>query len=94
MNLDNDKKKNSSFQRQVIGVGIGGTMGMLGGMVGIGGGVIAIPMLTTFSKFTQHQATGTSLAAITSTGMLVRYTVFFYMSFIVFQVLWERQHII
>lgn len=48
--------------------GIGFTMGASGGMVGIGGGVIAVPLLTGVLKFTQHQAHGTSLAAVSSTG--------------------------
>lgn len=48
---------------------IGLTMGTFGGMVGLGGGVIAIPMLTSWTKLTQHEAHGTSLAAVTATGI-------------------------
>jgi uncharacterized protein len=44
----------------VIGVGIG----MLSGMLGIGGGVLVIPLLVFFYRFTQQQAVGTSLAML------------------------------
>ena len=47
---------------------IGGSMGVLGGMAGVGGGVLAIPMLTSWIGTTQHQAHGTSLAAVMATG--------------------------
>ena len=46
---------------------IGTIMGTFGGMVGLGGGAIAIPMLTGWCGLSQHQAIGTSLAAISST---------------------------
>lgn len=41
---------------------IGLVAGSFSGLVGIGGGIIIIPMLIYFLGFTQHQAQGTSLA--------------------------------
>lgn len=38
--------------------------GFLGGLLGVGGGVITIPLMTGISKLTQHQAHATSLVAI------------------------------
>eukprot|EP00755_Sulcionema_specki_P018886 Sspe_Gene.68020::Locus_40129_Transcript_1_1_Confidence_1.000_Length_1057::g.68020::m.68020/K07090/K07090; uncharacterized protein len=49
-------------------IGVGSTAGFLGSLVGLGGGFVAIPMLTGVCKLTQHQAHGTSLAAVTATG--------------------------
>lgn len=43
---------------------IGIVSGVLGGFLGIGGGVVIIPMLVYIFKMTQHQAQGTSLAAM------------------------------
>jgi hypothetical protein len=44
----------------VIGLGIG----MISGMVGIGGGVLVIPLLMFFFGFSQAKANGTSLAML------------------------------
>jgi len=38
--------------------------GIFGGMFGIGGGTILIPAMVYLFKFSQHQAQGTSLAAL------------------------------
>ena len=43
---------------------IGLAAGVLSGMFGIGGGIIIIPALTYFLDFSQHRATGTSLAIL------------------------------
>jgi uncharacterized membrane protein YfcA len=43
-----------------LGVGIG----VVSGMIGIGGGVLVIPMLVFFFGFSQERATGTSLAML------------------------------
>jgi uncharacterized protein len=40
---------------------VGLLAGMLSGMVGIGGGIIIVPALVYFFKFSQHQAQGTTL---------------------------------
>ncbi len=42
---------------------VGLLAGMLSGMIGVGGGIIIVPLLVLFG-FTQHQAQGTSLAAL------------------------------
>lgn len=40
---------------------VGIAAGFLSGMVGIGGGIIIVPVLVYFLGFTQHQAQGTTL---------------------------------
>jgi uncharacterized membrane protein YfcA len=48
---------------------IGLLAGFFGGLVGLGGGVIMIPLLVRLYKFGQHQAHGTSLMALVFTGL-------------------------
>ncbi|MER3480772.1 MAG: permease [Meiothermus sp.] len=48
---------------------IGLLSGIFGGLVGLGGGVIAVPLMVGFLKLSQHQATATSLVAIVFTGL-------------------------
>lgn len=48
----------------LIGLLIGATAGMLAGLFGIGGGIVIVPMLIFFLKFTPGKAIGTSLAAM------------------------------
>ncbi|MCL9769253.1 sulfite exporter TauE/SafE family protein [Flavobacterium sp. HXWNR69] len=43
---------------------IGILAGILSGLVGVGGGVVMVPMLVLLLGFTQHQAQGTSLAVL------------------------------
>jgi uncharacterized membrane protein YfcA len=50
------------WQQIVLVILIGLAAGTLGGMVGVGGGIIVVPALIFFLGFTQHQASGTSLA--------------------------------
>jgi uncharacterized protein len=45
-------------------VAIGLAAGLLSGVFGIGGGVIIVPALIYLAGFTQHGATGTSLAVL------------------------------
>jgi uncharacterized membrane protein YfcA len=45
-------------------IGIGLVAGVLSGVFGIGGGVIIVPALIYLAGFTQHLATGTSLAVL------------------------------
>lgn len=49
---------------------IGLSGGYLGGLVGVGGGIIMVPLMTWLVRFTQHQAHGTSLVAIVFTGLV------------------------
>lgn len=51
-----------NIQTVLILIVIGLMAGSFSGLVGIGGGVIIIPMLVYFLGFSQHQAQGTSLA--------------------------------
>jgi len=51
-----------SIEIVLILIIIGLVAGSFSGLVGIGGGIIIIPMLIYFLGFTQHQAQGTSLA--------------------------------
>ena len=43
---------------------IGTLGGLLAGLFGIGGGVVIVPALTYLAGFSQHRATGTSLAVL------------------------------
>ncbi len=54
--------------KQVAGFLSGVAGGVLGGFVGVGGGVVMVPLMTHFLKLTQHQAHGTSLVAIVFTA--------------------------
>jgi hypothetical protein len=48
---------------------IGLIAGFFGGLVGLGGGVIMIPLMVGISRLTQHKAHGTSLVALVFTGI-------------------------
>jgi uncharacterized protein len=48
----------------LVGLFIGATAGILAGLFGIGGGIVIVPMLIFFLKFTPGKAIGTSLAAM------------------------------
>ena len=43
--------------------------GLAGGLFGVGGGIVLVPMLVGLLRTTQHQAHGTSLAAIGATAL-------------------------
>ncbi|KYP13389.1 TSUP family transporter [Flavihumibacter sp. CACIAM 22H1] len=45
-------------------IGIGLLAGILSGLVGIGGGIVLVPALVYFLKYSQHQAQGTSLGVL------------------------------
>ena len=47
----------------------GAVAGIAGGLFGVGGGILLVPMLTGFFRLSQHQAHGTSLAAIGATAL-------------------------
>lgn len=59
-----EPQNNSPITSWWVFVLIGLAGGFLAGLFGVGGGVIMVPALTIFAKFTQRQAAGTSLAAI------------------------------
>jgi hypothetical protein len=48
---------------------IGLLAGIFGGLVGLGGGVVMIPLMTGILKLDQHKAHGTSLVALVFTGI-------------------------
>jgi uncharacterized protein len=48
---------------------IGFIAGIFGGLVGLGGGVVMIPLMVGILKMNQHQAHGTSLVALVFTGI-------------------------
>ena len=48
---------------------IGLIAGSIGGLVGVGGGVIIVPLMTETLNFRQHEAHGTSLVAVVFTGV-------------------------
>lgn len=59
--------------RLMLALGAGTLTGLLSSLLGVGGGIIMIPMLTMVLHFNQHTAQGTSLGAmipIALTGML------------------------
>ncbi len=47
----------------------GFTAGLAGGLFGVGGGIVLVPMLIAFFALSQHEAHGTSLAAIGATAL-------------------------
>tara|TARA_B100001758_G_C18118810_1_gene457597 strand:- start:294 stop:662 length:369 start_codon:yes stop_codon:yes gene_type:complete len=53
-----------SLSSIIILIIIGFLAGILSGMVGVGGGILIIPLLIIFLGFTQHQAQGTALFAM------------------------------
>ncbi len=54
---------------RVRGLVAGFLAGVAGGLFGVGGGLILVPLLTAFFRLTQHEAHGTSLAAIGPTAL-------------------------
>jgi hypothetical protein len=52
-----------------ISFAIGLSAGIFGGLVGLGGGLIMIPLMVGVLKLTQHKAHGTSLVALVFTGI-------------------------
>lgn len=56
-----ENKKPMTLQILLILLAVGLAAGFLSGMVGIGGGIIIVPVLVYFFGFTQHQAQGTTL---------------------------------
>jgi len=52
-------------ENMIIFVLIGILGGFMSGFMGIGGGLIMVPLMVLLAKFTQHMAQGTSLAVLT-----------------------------
>lgn len=49
-------------------VGCGLVAGLMSGLLGVGGGIVMVPLLVLVAKQTQHQAHATSLAAVVLMG--------------------------
>ena len=62
----------------LMGLGIGVLGGFLGGVVGIGGGIIMIPLMTAFAALPQKEAHGTSLVAVAFIGAVGAVTYYFH----------------
>lgn len=58
----------------MINLLIGLSAGFFGGLVGLGGGVIMIPLMVGILKMGQHKAHGTSLVALVFTGLAGAFT--------------------
>ncbi len=54
----------------VLAVTSGFLVGVVSGLIGIGGGVLLVPIMVIGFKFEQHLAQGTSLAAILPTSIV------------------------
>jgi uncharacterized protein len=57
-------KKQMTIQTILSLIIIGILAGVLSGLIGVGGGIIMVPMLIFLLGFTQHEAQGTSLAVL------------------------------
>jgi hypothetical protein len=64
--------------RIVLGFAIGVLGGFFGGLVGLGGGVVMVPLMTGIAKLTQHKAHGTSLLAIVFTALAGALTYYYH----------------
>lgn len=51
-------------------LGVGLAIGLLSGMLGVGGGIFLVPILTGYFMVDQHKAHGTSLAVVVPTGIM------------------------
>jgi uncharacterized membrane protein YfcA len=57
------------MKNNIISLVIGLTAGFFGGLAGIGGGLIMIPLMVGILRLSRHQAHGTSLVALVFTGL-------------------------
>jgi uncharacterized protein len=48
----------------------GSITGLVGGLLGVGGGIVLIPMLTAWAGFDQHSAHGTGIVAVAFTALV------------------------
>ncbi|HOE17493.1 MAG TPA: sulfite exporter TauE/SafE family protein [Syntrophorhabdaceae bacterium] len=62
----------------LIGLAIGISGGFVGGLIGLGGGVVMIPLMTMVLKLTQIKAHGTSLVAVVFTALAGAITYYFH----------------
>lgn len=71
-NQENQGEKKDNISYYIL---TGLFIGIMSGLLGIGGGVIMIPFMTIFMKYSMHEAIGTSTAVIvfTSIGGIISY---------------------
>jgi uncharacterized protein len=62
--MENKKQLKMTLQIVLTLMLIGIIAGVLSGLVGVGGGVVMVPLLILLLGFSQHQAQGTSLAVL------------------------------
>ena len=56
---------------RTLQLGVVGTLaGMFGGLFGVGGGIVIVPLLVLWLGYEEREATGTSLAAIVLIGVV------------------------
>lgn len=60
-----------------IDAAIGAIGGLAGGLLGVGGGSVMVPLQVIWARRSQHRATGTSLAAILPIGVVAAATYYF-----------------
>ncbi|HXI96681.1 MAG TPA: TSUP family transporter, partial [Candidatus Acidoferrum sp.] len=60
-----------------IDAAIGVIGGLAGGLLGVGGGFVMVPLQVIWASRTQHRATGTSLAAILPIAVVAGATYYF-----------------
>lgn len=58
------ERKTTGRSRSAVPIAIGLAAGVASGLLGVGGGIVMVPLLTAFGGFDQHRAHATSLAAI------------------------------
>jgi len=63
------RSERARIECDMAGLLVGLIAGSLGGLVGIGGGVIIVPLMTEMLNFRQQEAHGTSLVAVVFTGV-------------------------
>ncbi len=62
----------------MAGLLVGLVAGVLGGLVGVGGGVIVVPLMTDLLKFRQQEAHGTSLVTVVVTAAAGSFVYYFH----------------
>jgi len=62
----------------MTGLWVGLIAGVLGGLVGVGGGVVMIPLMTEVLRFRQQEAHGTSLVAVVCTALAGSFIYYLY----------------
>ncbi len=65
-----DTHGTTSPVRPLVPLAIGLISGAFGGLLGIGGGVVMVPLLTGWARLDQHSAHGTSLVGVVFTGIV------------------------